>query len=146
VVRPRGVESHWWHDRAASYDEEKMMGYKLALEAAGWKVHAYQQFGDYSGTWIAVVSKGTGPREVIRDTYGSCGLCDTFTAEFSYPDYEDDADWDFQRRLKEFGERYTALSFEHELMPLYREMQDVGLDCDEEERLEFLTVHRAGAA
>ena len=120
------------------------MGYQLALEAAGWKVHAFEMFGDCSGTWLAVVSKGTGPREVIRDTYGSCGLCDTFTAEFE--DLDDDSDWEFQRRLKAFGERYTALSFAHELMPLYLEMEDVGLDCDEEERLLFLTVNREGAA
>jgi len=123
----------------------KLMGYKLALEAAGWKVHAFQHFGDYSGTWLAIVSKDAGPREVIRDSYGSCTVCDSFQAEFEDSDLEDDP-LGYVERLKAFGERYTALPFEHELMPLYREIADCGLDMDEEERLEFLTVHREGAA
>ena len=118
------------------------MGYKLALEAAGWQVHAFQSFGCYSGTWLAAVSKDGGPREVIRDTYGSCALCDTFTADFEDSDYEDDPAG-YDARLKVFGERYTALPFSHEIMRLTRELDDDEyLDPDDEELLAWLTVQR----
>ena len=117
------------------------MGYKLALEAAGWNVHAFERFGCYSGTWLAVVSKGAGPREVIRDTYGSCGLCDTFTAEFE----DTDEDYDptlYQLRLKAFGERYTALPLALEYMNLAREVDADGYaDEDEGEILMFVAKH-----
>lgn len=73
-------------------------GYVAALEAAGAKVLAFQEFGDYQGTWIAITDRG-----VFSGSYGSCSGCDAFEAEFGYEDYDKP---DYQERLAAFGQTY----------------------------------------
>jgi hypothetical protein len=98
------------------------MGYRQALEAAGATVLAFDEFGDYQGTWLAKVTVGEELR-LVTGSYGSCSGCDAFQAEFDfrshnhgdryvYPD--DPADHDpsceecarYSRELAEFGRRY----------------------------------------
>lgn len=80
------------------------MDYKDALEAAGAIIHDYIEFGDYQGSWFAIVSyKGSGG--LIRGSYGSCSGCDAFQAEFM-DEYENLSDKELKEKLKEFGKGY----------------------------------------
>jgi hypothetical protein len=56
------------------------MSYEIALEAAGAKVVAIKDFGDYQGTWIAKLEDG----RYVSGSFGSCPGCDAFEAEFGY--------------------------------------------------------------
>lgn len=56
------------------------MGYAQALEANGVVIKQYKEFGDYQGTWIALLEDG----RFIEGSYGSCSGCDAFQAEFDY--------------------------------------------------------------
>jgi len=62
-----------------------MIGYLIALEAAGAVVIDYNEFGDYQGTWMAYVEYN-GKKGIVEDSYGSCSGCDSFQAEFDYID------------------------------------------------------------
>lgn len=61
------------------------MSYELALKAAGADVKAFQEFGDYQGTWWAKVFY-KGELGWVTGCYGSCSGCDAFEAEF-YSNY-----------------------------------------------------------
>jgi hypothetical protein len=78
------------------------MGYLTALEKAGATVIRHLFTGDYQGNIIAEVEyKGTTGYIVIN--YGSCSLCDSFSA------FEEDLGWDqpvTDDDLAEFGRRY----------------------------------------
>lgn len=64
--------------------------YQKALEAAGAKVHEFKEFGSYQGHWFALVTY-KGERGWVSGSYGSCGGCDSFEAEFGYSsDYDCD--------------------------------------------------------
>jgi hypothetical protein len=96
------------------------MGYSEALEAAGAKVKDYEQFGDYQGTWIAVLEDNT----VVIGGYGSCSGCDAFEAEFGWSDRDscDEHRYDardnctacqnaserYIQKLAEFGQSYLT--------------------------------------
>jgi len=56
------------------------MSYELALEAAGAKVVAFQEFGSYQGDWLARLDDG----RYVTGSYGSCSGCDAFEGEFGY--------------------------------------------------------------
>jgi hypothetical protein len=74
-----------------------MSGYRAALEAAGAKVLAFEEFGDYQGTWIAITDRG-----VFSGSYGSCSGCDAFEAEFGYEGNSEE----YHRKLAAFGQSY----------------------------------------
>ncbi len=57
------------------------MGYKEALEAAGCKVLAFEEFGSWQGTWLAFVEYN-GEKGIVEGAFGSCSYCDAFEAEF----------------------------------------------------------------
>lgn len=83
------------------------MGYKAALEAAGKKVLAFENFGSYQGEWLAKVQdEFTGEIGYVHDWYGSCTVCDSFQAEMDYS-YEDDDD--YEDKLRAFGQRYEIM-------------------------------------
>jgi hypothetical protein len=65
-------------------------------------------------------------------------MCDSYEAEFDYSEPDPD-------KLREFGERYTALPFEHELARLHRicDDDDEYFSSDDEELLGFLTANRS---
>jgi len=62
------------------------MSYESALEAAGAKILAFEQFGSHQGEWYALVEYN-GERGWVNGSYGSCSGCDSFEAEFGYSDY-----------------------------------------------------------
>jgi len=65
------------------------MGYSSALTAAGAKVIDFKHFGDYQGTWGAIVDYN-GERSLVTGSYGSCSVCDSYQAEFDrYGDVDD---------------------------------------------------------
>jgi hypothetical protein len=85
-----------------------MMGYCEAMEAAGAKVLAFQEFGSYQGEWYAKVEYN-GEVGWVQGSYGSCSGCDAFEGEFGYTWYDDlseDEKAEYQRRLADFGRTY----------------------------------------
>ena len=78
------------------------MGYSTALRAAGCDILEYEEFGDYQGSWYALVELN-GEVGLVEGSYGSCSGCDAFQGEFGYDD--EDAP-DYQERLAAFGEGY----------------------------------------
>ncbi len=101
------------------------MSYGYAMEMAGAEILAYDNFGDYQGTWWAKVNyKGT--IGWATGSYGSCSGCDSFEGEFGSishdhgDDYISGCDFDAltpdtceecaatQKRLIEFGESYLG--------------------------------------
>ncbi len=98
------------------------MGYSEAMELAGAKVLAYQEFGSYQGDWYAKVSF-SGQEFWVHGSFGSCSGCDAFQGEFGYGqekceehryDYTDHRECTacastkqaYDRRLAEFGLSY----------------------------------------
>ncbi len=84
------------------------MGYQEALEANGVIVKEYKLFGDYQGTWIALLEDG----RFVEGSYGSCSGCDSFEAEFGWEDefiqkhedgkfYSKNYYWDKSREITE---------------------------------------------
>lgn len=61
--------------------------YSGALEDAGAQVLAFEQFGDYQGSWFAKVSYD-GSEFWVVGGYGSCSGCDALEAEFGYGNAE----------------------------------------------------------
>lgn len=59
------------------------MSYEQAMEAAGAKVLAFEQFGSYQGDWWALV-EFQDKRGFVHGYYGSCSGCDAFEGEFGY--------------------------------------------------------------
>ena len=82
---------------------EYKMSYQQALEAAGAKVLAFQEFGDWQGSWVAFVEYN-GERGWIHGWFGSCDHCDAFQAEFGWGAEEQE---DYEQHLKDFGMVYV---------------------------------------
>lgn len=59
------------------------MSYRKALEAAGVKVLAYEEFGSYQGDWWAKIEIN-GVQSWVTGCFGSCSGCDSFQSEFNY--------------------------------------------------------------
>ena len=81
-----------------------MSDYQRALEAAGARVLAFGHFGDWQGSWVALVELPTGERGWVQGAFGSCDYCDAFQSEFGW-----DSDFvceDMQDRLAQFGRGY----------------------------------------
>ena len=79
------------------------MSYQESLEAAGARVLAFSHFGDWQGSWVALVEY-QGQRGWVQGAFGSCDYCDAFQSEFSW-----DSDFtceDVQDRLAQFGRTY----------------------------------------
>lgn len=98
------------------------MSYEQAMSAAGATVLAFQQFGDYQGTWYARVFY-LGETGWVSGSYGSCSGCDAFEGEFGYNEHDqceehhykkrpvscaacDDAEEAYRRKLADFGRTY----------------------------------------
>jgi hypothetical protein len=80
------------------------MSYQSALTAAGANVIAFENFGDWQGSWVALVEY-RGERGWVQGSFGSCDHCDAFEAEFGW-DAAEEAD--YQTRLASFGESYLG--------------------------------------
>ena len=80
-----------------------MNDYQQSLEAAGARVLAFEHFGDWQGSWVALVEY-QGQRGWVQGAFGSCDYCDAFQAEFDWD--SDFACEDVQSRLAQFGRNY----------------------------------------
>lgn len=88
------------------------MSYKHSLEAAGARVIAFEHFGDWQGSWIALVEY-RGETGWVQGAFGSCTACDAFQGEFGW---DDDFESEYGReRLASFGRTYLE-----GLMPIER--------------------------
>jgi hypothetical protein len=103
-----------------------MSDYQRALEAAGARVLAFGHFGDWQGSWVALVEHA-GQRGWVQGAFGSCDYCDAFQSEFSW-----DSDFtceDVQDRLAQFGRDYLDdLQTTEQILRQY----DADADWDEE--------------
>lgn len=104
------------------------MSYRESLEAAGARILAFQEFGDWQGSWLALVEY-QGERGWVQGSFGSCDHCDAFQAEFDWD--SDFACEDVQTRLVEFGRSYLddLQTFEQVLAHFER---DADWDSDSE--------------
>ena len=82
------------------------MSYRDALKAAGANVLAFESFGDWQGSWVALVEY-RGERGWVQGSFGSCDHCDAFQAEFGW-DWIDEERDDYLQRLASFGESYLG--------------------------------------
>jgi hypothetical protein len=82
----------------------EVMSYRDALKAAGANVLAFESFGDWQGSWVALVEY-RGERGWVQGSFGSCDHCDAFQAEFGWDAEEEE---DYQDRLASFGESYLG--------------------------------------
>ncbi len=129
-----------------------MAGYREALEAAGAKVEAFEEFGSYQGDWWAKTDKGW-----INGSYGSCSGCDAFQAEFGYSDtgeceeheYREappdcaacvEAKAAYQVKLANFGREYVdaAMSYDKAIENVSRNLE---WDSDAQKMLDFIKAH-----
>lgn len=80
------------------------MSYRQSLEAAGARVLAFEYFGDWQGSWIALADYN-GEQIWIQGSFGSCTHCDAFEAEFGLTDIDEQSE-DYNLRLADFGRSY----------------------------------------
>jgi hypothetical protein len=111
---------------------EKYGDYPKALAAAGAVIHAHERFGDYQGTWLALVTYG---RETgwIKANFGSCSGCDAFEAEFGYGEPTFD-------QLADFGETYLGALLDQKT--LEEQLKEDSWDSDSVEMLKFVQANR----
>jgi hypothetical protein len=132
------------------------MGYDLALKQAGAKVLGFEKFGDWQGTWAAVV-KYNDKFGVVTGSFGSCSYCDAFQSEFDdmgtfatadgefYVDFEKVSEEaynlkmaDHDERLANFGLSY--LTVVQDLSDIENQLKHVNADdWFGDERLQLLT-------
>ena len=103
-------------------------GYEDALKAAGAKIVAFEAFGDWQGSWLALVEYN-GERGWVQGSFGSCDHCDAFEAEFGFFAEEED---DYEVRLKSFGESYLGgLQTTKQVLSEYEPLADWDLDAQD---------------
>lgn len=109
------------------------MSYQEALIAAGANVIAFEHFGDWQGSWVALVEY-KGERGWVQGSFGSCSHCDSFEAEFGWFDEEEE---DYQERLASFGESYLGGLQTTEQVAKHFD-DDAEWDSDSEEAAEWI--------
>ena len=109
------------------------MSYQDALIAAGANVIAFENFGDWQGSWVALVEY-KGERGWVQGSFGSCDHCDAFEAEFGW---DADEEEDYQERLASFGESYLGGLQTTEQVAKYFDV-DAEWDSDAEEAAKWI--------
>lgn len=132
-----------------------------ALEAAGAKVLAFQEFGSYQGDWWAKVEY-QGKIVWVNGSYGSCSGCDAFLAEFGYNEkiepnegkfYRDNMWYDpeeeitedeaniinseWERRLADFGKSYLINVYSQRRAEI-KASENLEWDSEAEEMLMYI--------
>lgn len=103
------------------------MSYKEALEAAGAVVVDFKDFGDYQGTWVAVVDY-QGEMLAVKGSFGSCEGCDAFQDEMGSI-FSDDPE--YPEKLASFGKGYLDTRQDpFDLMDAYRKEAEWDMDAD----------------
>lgn len=110
-------------------DYDEMQSYEGSLKMAGAEVHAFQEFGDYQGTWWAKVTY-KGKTGWISGSYGSCSGCDAFQAEFDYGQGH-------PSELAKFGEGYLDPIMTQE-EALKEASENLSWDHEAEEVVKFI--------
>ena len=121
-----------WRKRQIA-EKVKEMSYQSALTAAGANVIAFQEVGDWQGSWVALVEY-KGERGWVRGSFGSCSECDAFEAEFGW---DADEEEDYQERLASFGESYLGGLQTTEQVAKYFDV-DAEWDSDAEEAAKWI--------
>ena len=113
------------------------MSYRTALAAAGANVLAFGNFGDWQGSWVALVDY-QGERGWVQGAFGSCDHCDAFQAEFGWLDDENS---DYQQRLADFGRGYlNGLQTLDQVLATFASSAE--WDSDSESAMHYIrTVH-----
>ena len=113
-------------------------GYELALEKAGAIVHAYKEFGSWQGDWWAHVTHDdrTG---FVHGYFGSCTVCDAFSAEFGY-DAEEEPD--YEQRLAAFGRDYLEVIHTPE-QAVAAASEDLEWDLDAQKVVDWIKAQMA---
>ncbi len=128
------------------------MSYKRAMEMAGAKILAFEEFGSYQGDWWAKVEYD-GEQGWVNGSYGSCSGCDAFYSEFSYSfhefngKYHDIDDEEFfnpcpecekiKIRMIEFGKKYLDFIMSQEEAEK-QASENLDWDMDAKEMLDFI--------
>lgn len=120
------------------------MSYLEAMEAAGAKVKAFEEFGSYQGDWWALVEY-EGRRGWVTGSYGSCSGCDAFEAEFSWCDREtfNDATGKYEpnpeypAKLAAFGRDYLQ-EIKSDQAAINEAARNLEWDCDAEPMVKFI--------
>jgi hypothetical protein len=116
-----------WRKRQIA-EKVKEMSYQDALIAAGANVIAFQEFGDWQGSWVALVEY-KGERGWVQGSYGSCDHCDAFEAEFGWDAEEED---DYEQRLASFGESYMGgLQTTQQVLSQFERSSEWDLDAED---------------
>jgi hypothetical protein len=119
-----------------------MSSYRESLVAAGAQVIEFANFGDWQGSWLALVEY-QGQRGWVQGYFGSCNYCDAFEAAFDW-----DSDFvceDVQQRLAQFGRNYlNDLQTTEEVLREYD--RDSVWDSDSEQAASWVrhTVQKNG--
>ena len=110
------------------------MSYQQSLEAAGARVLDFAHFGDWQGSWVALVEY-QGQRGWVQGSFGSCDYCDAFQAEFDWD--SDFACEDTQVQLANFGRVYLDdLQTTEQVLAYFAESAD--WDSDSESALYWI--------
>ena len=116
-----------WRKRQIA-EKVKEMSYQDALTAAGANVIAFQEFGDWQGSWVALVDY-KGERGWVQGSFGSCSHCDSFEAEFGWDAEEED---DYEQRLASFGESYMGgLQTTQQVLSQFERSSEWDLDAED---------------
>jgi hypothetical protein len=116
-----------WRKRQIA-EKVKEMSYQSALTAAGANVIAFQEFGDWQGSWVALVEY-KGERGWVQGSFGSCSHCDSFEAEFGWDAEEED---DYEQRLASFGESYMGgLQTTQQVLSQFERSSEWDLDAED---------------
>jgi len=110
-------------------DYQDLFSYQGSLKAAGAKVHAFEEFGDYQGTWWAKVTYN-GKTGWVSGGYGSCSGCDAFQGEFVYGEAHPE-------ELAKFGESYLDPIMTQE-EAIKQASENLSWDYEAEELVKFL--------
>ena len=111
--------------------------YHWVLEEAGATVHAFEEFGDYQGSWLAKVTYN-GKSGWIMDYYGSCSGCDAFESEGAY---QDRTKQEWTEFAKQFSKDYLEdIRTYEEVMEKCKE--NIRWDIDAREMIKWLEEHK----
>jgi hypothetical protein len=108
------------------------MGYRESLEAAGAKVVTFRNFGDWEGSWWALVMYN-GETGWASGGFGSCSGCDAFESEFDtrYWNKKGHDNPEYREALVKFGRSYLDHLMTQEEAELDAEADaDWDLDAD----------------
>lgn len=101
--------------------------YEAALEIAGMKILHCKYFGSYQGEWYAY-GEYEGKYGWVVGSYGSCGGCDSWQAEFDR--HWDHTYEDWFELVKDFGAAYLPLQSSDSVVEAVNKNCSTSIDSD----------------